>query len=218
MGVYRLRRTLAKAHVRVAAVDDGAFTRRQSVAPLVAVAWSSPDQVEGLVLGSVTVDGTDGTPRVEELVRRLPQFEGVRVLLLDGVVVGGFNILDLGRLSRHLHLPVIAVTRSPPDFPKIRAALRKYFRRDAARRWRRLTERPLFPVPTGGRPILAACAGCPRTEAVALLKRVTRSGHWPEPLRLAHLVGHAVGTPDRPFRRRRKRTLKPPAFVRRSGL
>ena len=69
-------------------------SRRQSWAPLVAVVWSAPDQIEGVGVGSVAVDGRDVTTRIAEIVRSAPQFEGVRAVLLDGITVGGFNVVD----------------------------------------------------------------------------------------------------------------------------
>jgi uncharacterized protein len=195
-----LRRALAKTHLRIVAVDDGAFRRRQARAPLVALVWSAPDEIEGVVIGSVEVDGRDATERIAELVRATRQFEGIRCVLLDGITFGGFNVVDLDRLARDLERPVVAVTRDRPDFDLMHAALRKYFPRDAASRWRRLRRHRLFQVPSGERPILAAAVGCTRADAIALLQRATRRGRWPEPLRLAHLVAHAVGVRRRPVR------------------
>ena len=183
-------------------MDDGLFSRRARSAPLVAVVFSSPDQVEAVHLGRVSVDGRDASDRVIALLESSPHLAGLRAVLLDGIAVGGFNVLDLGRISRTLGLAVVSVTRRPPDFERISAALRKYFPRDYRRRWSLVTAYPLFRVPTGGEPILAAAAGCSRAEATALLQRLTVRGFWPEPLRLAHLVAHAVGANSYPPGRR----------------
>jgi endonuclease V-like protein UPF0215 family len=189
-----LRRALGKSHLRVLALDDGAFSRRQRRAPLIAVVWSSPDRIEGIQRSTVTVDGTDATERALALIRAAPQYEGIKVVLVDGVVVGGFNVLDLRRLAHELRRPVVAVTRRPPDDAKIAAAVRKYFPRDARRRLALLRRNRLFRVPTGATPLLAAAVGLGRPAALEVLRRCTVRGHWPEPLRIAHLVGHAFGT------------------------
>jgi uncharacterized protein len=203
-----LRRALAKEHPRIVAVDDGAFTRRRRRAPIVAIVWSAPDEIEGVAIGSVEVDGRDASERLIDLVRSVRQFEGIRAVLLDGITFGGFNVIDLDRVARVLARPVVAVTRAAPEFERIHSALRTYFPRDAAIRWRRVRRHPLFEVPTGGRPIWAAAVGCSAPEAILLLHRVTRRGHWPEPLRIAHLVAHAVGVQRRSRTPRSGRTLK----------
>ncbi len=196
-----MRRSLAKAHPRVVGVDDGAFARDDRSAPIAAVLLSVPDHVERIRVGRVTVDGRDATVRVVRLVRELGPLDGVRALLLDGAVLGGFNVLDLDRLHDRLGLPVVAVTRRAPDFPRIRAALRKWFPNDATRRWKLLTACRLFSVPTRGRPILAAAVGCSQTDAVRLVRRTALRGFWPEPLRLAHLVASAGRPPTRRIKR-----------------
>ena len=174
-------------------VDDGAFSRDDRHAPIVALAMSLPSHVDAVRAGAVRVDGTDGTTRLIELVRDLGPVGGLRAVLIDGAVLGGFNVLDLDRIHHALRLPVVAVTRRPPDFPKIHAALRKWFPRNAERRWSLLRAHRLFPVATGGLPIWAASVGCSRADAAWLIRRSTVQGHWPEPLRLAHLVASAGG-------------------------
>lgn len=210
-----MRRALSKPHLRLVGVDDGAFRRRQRSAPLAAVVWSSPDRVEEVAIGRVEVDGDDATERIVAIVRALPAVDGVRAVLLDGIAVGGFNVVDLHAVARRLGRPAIAVTRRPPDLPRIRAALFRYFP-DAARRWRRLRRAPLLEVPTSGAPIFAAAAGCAPEDAVAVVRRAAVVGLWPEPLRLAHLVAHAAGVaagspPRRRPRRRPRRSLVQPA-------
>ena len=191
--VLALRRALGKEHPRVAGVDDGAFARTDRRAPIAAVVVSLPQHVEAVGVGRVTVDGRDATGRIVRLLRSVAPPEGLRAVLLDGVVVGGFNVVDLEALHRALRVPIVAVTRRAPDFRRIRAALRRWFPRTAAARWALLRQRPLFRVPTAGEPIWAACAGCTPADARWLLRRASVRGFWPEPVRLAHLVATAAG-------------------------
>ncbi|MGI0132084.1 MAG: DUF99 family protein [Thermoplasmata archaeon] len=177
------------------AVDDGAFRRRQRWAPVIGVVFSTPDRIEGVLRARVRVDGTDATDRISDMLTRAPHLEGVRAILVDGVCFGGFNVLDLDRLAVRTGRPVIALTRRTPDFRRIRAALRQWFPRDHAARYRRLSAHRLFRVRTPVTPIWAAVAGCPRRDAAVLVARTTTVGSWPEPLRVAHLIGHAWGSP-----------------------
>jgi uncharacterized protein len=188
-----LRPALNKPHLRLAAVDDGPFTRRQRYAPLVAVVVSLPSSVEAIAVDRVRIDGTDATERILAVLRGLPQLPGIRTLLLDGIAVGGFNVLDLARLHRELGIPIISVTRRAPDFGAIEAALRAYFPRDARRRYALIRAFPLRRVTTGGVPIWAASVGLSAVEAATVIHRAALQGYWPEPLRLAHLVARALG-------------------------
>jgi len=183
-------------------VDDGAFARDDRYAPIAAVVVSLPEQLEAVRVGRVRVDGTDGTARVIALLRSLGSLEGIRAVLLDGAVVGGFNVLDLDAIARATRVPVVAVTRRPPDFGKIARALHRWFPRTAARRLRLLRRHRLGRVPTAGEPILAAASGCTAADAAWLVRRATIRGYWPEPLRLAHLVASA--SPPKVGRRPRR--------------
>ena len=196
-GVLALRRALGKSHPRIAGVDDGAFAREDRFAPIAAVIVSAPEHLEAARLGRVRVDGTDGTRRVLALLRSLGPLEGIRALLLDGAVVGGFNVLDLDALHRATGVPVVAVTRRPPNFSRIARALRKWFPRSADQRLALLRRHRLTRVPTGGEPILAAAAGCTASDAAWLVRRTTVRGYWPEPLRLAHLLASSQGPKPR---------------------
>ena len=197
MRALGLGRGLTKPHPRVAAVDDGAFNRRHRWAPVALVVMSAPALIEAVALSRVRVDGTDATDVVTQLVRTCPASQGAHVVLVDGITMGGFNVLDLGRLARGVSLPVIALTRRPPDLERVRSALQKYFPRDFRLRWRNIRKYPLFRVPTTGDPLWAAAVGCTPEEAAALIRRTALRGFWPEPLRLAHLVASAGAAPSR---------------------
>jgi hypothetical protein len=194
------------------AFDDGPFARGDRFAPLAGVVYTTPGQVERLAIGRVRVDGLDATQALLRLWNVGDFAEGPRAILLDGVSVGGFNVLDLVGLHERTGRPVISITRRPPRYPEIRSALRKYFPRSFRRRWAWVRARPLFRVTLSGAPRYVAVVGCRRAEALALLERSTLRGAWPEPLRLARLLAHALPRPPPPSEARpgRKRP-RPPA-------
>jgi uncharacterized protein len=187
----------------------------------VGVVFSTPNYVEGILRTSVTIDGTDATDRILMLLGDSPFLDGVRAVLLDGIAVGGFNLIDLDRLHERLGRPIVTVTRHAPDFPAIHAALRKYFPRDASARWRLVRAHPLFRVPTAeGNPLHVSAVGCSRREAVAIVRRTTVRGNLPEPLRLARLVARTLGASSlgTPPSRSPSRTIKRPPGHARTGL
>jgi endonuclease V-like protein UPF0215 family len=186
-----LARALGKRHLRVAAFDDGPFRRRARWAPLAGVVFVEPDQIDRLRLGRVRVDGDDATEAILGIWNSPGFAPGPRAILLDGIAVGGFNVIDMERLARRTGRPVVSLTRRPPELASIRRALRKYFPRSFRRRWARIRARPLFRVATPAGPRYAACAGCRPEDARALLARLIVRGGVPEPLRVARLLAHA---------------------------
>lgn len=196
-GTKQFTRALAKPHLRVIGLDDGPFLRSARRAGLVGVIFSAPNYVEGILRTSVAIDGTDATDRILTLLGRSPFLDGVRAVLLDGIAVGGFNLVDLDRLYEKLQRPIVTVTRRAPDFSAIHAALRKYFPRDAPARWRLVRAHPLFRLATPeGNPLRVSAVGCTRAEASVIVRRTTVRGNIPEPLRLARLIARALVRSD----------------------
>ena len=172
-------------------IDDGPFRRDGVRAPIAAVLLSLPRRIEAVERSFVTVDGTDATDRILRLVRRTASVGDLRALLLDGPLVGGFNVVDLDRLTEELRLPVVTVSRHRPDLRRIREVLDRYFPRDGAERWRLLRRHPPRPWGRGPGPLWGTVLGAGRREAARLLDRAAVDGRWPEPLRLAHMVARA---------------------------
>jgi endonuclease V-like protein UPF0215 family len=189
-----LGRALTKAHPRVVGVDDGPFRRGRRRASVAFVVCSLPDRVDGVFATDVAVDGADATRRIARAIQRSGHWEGIRAVLLDGITVAGFNVIDLEALARTLRRPVVSVTRRPPDLAAVDSALRTYFPRDRGRRSRLVHARPLFRVPVRGGWLMVAVAGATRLDAAALVRRSIRDGRWPEPLRLARLVAKVLPT------------------------
>ncbi len=177
-----------KPHPRVFAFDDAPFRFGQAETALVGAVVSLPGYLEGLVKGSVTVDGDEATETLARLVSTSRFRPASQAILLGGISLGGFNVVDLAALNRRTGLPVVTVTRRPPDFAAMSRALERHAGNRAEERERRWKEFPLFPFRSGPKPLWVACAGLDREEAGALLRKSLVRGSYPEPLRLAHRI------------------------------
>jgi uncharacterized protein len=169
--------------------DDGPFPAgHRGDVGLVGVVCART-RLDGVLVGRIRRDGANATRRMVELVTE-SQFAGhVRAVLLQGIAVGGFNVVDVHGLSRALDVPVLVVARRAPDMPAVRQALARV--RGAGTKWA-LIERagPMEPL----RGLHVQRVGLSREEAAALLEATTLHGHLPEPLRLAHLIAGALTT------------------------
>ncbi len=145
-------------------------------------------RLEGVLVGRVRRDGANATDVLARMVTR-SRFRQLQLILLQGIAVAGFNVVDVEGLRRRTGLPVLAVCRRPPRFPRIRSALLARVR-GGARKWG-LIER-LGPVERLGGVYAQRC-GLEAKEAEALIRRLAVNGHIPEPLRAAHLRAGALG-------------------------
>jgi uncharacterized protein len=181
---------MARLLTNVIGFDDAPFAQahRGDVA-LVGVVCSRT-RLDGVLRGKVRRDGANATARMAELVST-SRFAGhLQAVLLQGIAVAGFNVVDLAGLSRALDLPVLAIARRLPNLEAIRSALLRTGP-GWERKWR-LIERagPMEAI----RGVFVQRAGMDRHTAEQLLAATTLHGKLPEPLRLAHLIAGGLGT------------------------
>ncbi len=179
-----------KPKSRFLGIDDGPFRFGDPEVPLVGVAVQAPAYIEGILMDHATVDGHDATERIARMITRSRYREGLRMVFLNGVAVGGFNVIDLDALHRELRVPVVTVTRRTPDLDSIRLALQRKFD-DWEARWARMRAHRIEVVPTRHSPVRVSYVGATRDEVSEALALTTIRGAIPEPLRVAHLVAAA---------------------------
>jgi endonuclease V-like protein UPF0215 family len=114
----------------------------------------------------------------------------IRIVMLDGISLGGFNVIDMDDLSETTGKPVISVTRNPPDNEKVRKALIKNFD-DWERRVEIIEKNPLVKVETDYKPVYIRFSGIDESEAKRVVKSSIVRGCIPEPIRLAHVIASA---------------------------
>ncbi len=180
-----------KPKSRFLGIDDGPFRFGDEVVPLVGVAVQAPAYIEGVLVGRAHVDGRDATERILGMVRKSRYREGLRMMFLNGIAVGGFNVIDLDALHDELGVPVVTVTRRAPDLDAIRGALRRKFE-DWEDRWALIQDRTVEEVTTRHTPLHVTYVGATRSEVIEALALTTVRGALPEPLRVAHLVAAAT--------------------------
>jgi len=105
--------------------------------------------------------------------------------------LAGFNVIDIERVHSSLGIPVLTVTRDPPDFEMIRIALKKHFD-DWERRYELITRLELKKIQTTHKPLHACGVGLEWSDFQTLVRLATVRGAVPEPIRIAHIVSAAM--------------------------
>lgn len=178
-----------KAITNVVGFDDAPFAHAHRGDVRVVGAVCSRTRLDGVLSGRVRRDGVNATDALIGLVGGKFR-EHIRAVLMQGVALAGFNVVDIHRLSAALDVPVVITVRRHPRLAMVKAAL---FDRTpgAARKWKLIEQAgPLEQVGA----LWMQRVGLTRAEAVALLRATTLHGNVPEPLRLAHLIAGGVTT------------------------
>jgi endonuclease V-like protein UPF0215 family len=179
----------------VVGFDDGPFARDHRGDVLLVGAVCARTRLDGVLSTRIRRDGANATEKMIEVVER-SQFVGhLRAIVLQGIAVGGFNVVDVHRLRQAMNLPVLVIARRAPDLARMRRALFEGGPQGrgvpgAARKWA-LLERAGAMEPLGG--LFVQRVGLSRSEAGELLRVTTLHGALPEPIRLAHLIAGGIG-------------------------
>ena len=184
-----------KREIRVLGIDDGVFTPHSNeMVDIVGVVYRGGYWLDGFMHTQVAVDGMDATRKLAEMITKSPHRQQLRVVMLNGVTMAGFNIVDIAELHQRTKLPVIAVTRDKPNFQQIKRALQHL--PEAEKRWKTIKNAgKMLKVKTheGEEPIYAHVVGLSEETAKRMLKTTSTRSNVPEPLRVAHIIASGLG-------------------------
>jgi endonuclease V-like protein UPF0215 family len=183
-----------KPEIRVVGIDDGIFVpHSKGFAPVIGVVFRGGYWLDGVMSTKVEVDGLDATEKIGSMVKSSPHYKQLRVIMLDGITFGGFNVVDIKELNSETGLPVIAVTRDKPNLKDIRRALHNLS--SPEKRWKIvLNAGNILEVNTRGKnkSVYVEICGILEEDAQRILKLTSTRSSVPEALRVAHLVASGM--------------------------
>ncbi len=176
-------------------IDDGVFKpHSKDMVDVVGVVFRGGYWLDGFMHTKVQVDGMDATERLAEMITHSPHYPQLRVIMLNGVTLAGFNIVDIKELYEKVKRPTIAVTRDKPNFKDIKKALQNL--PETEKRWKAIDRAgKMIRVRTRERqdPIYVHVAGIPEETAERILKSTSTRSNIPEALRVAHIIASGLG-------------------------
>jgi len=183
-----------KPEIRVLGIDDAPFTPHSNeMVDIVGVVFRGGHFLDGFMRTKVQVDGTDATEKIAEMITQSPHHRQLRIVMLNGVTMAGFNVVDIKDLHELVKLPIIAVTREKPDFENIKKALQHM--PGAEKRWKSIVRAGrMFVVRTrqGETPIYVHVAGAAEETAKRILRITSTRSNVPEALRVAHIIASGL--------------------------
>lgn len=175
--------------IRVIGFDDAPFVRHSNKPVAVAGVVCSQTRFEGMLWGQVRVDGWDSTDNLAQMLLNSKFYPQLHLVLLDGITMGGLNLINLSCLAQKLQLPCVAVMRKIPKLEKMKAAIYRLPH----------PEKRLLLLAKAGKihvypPFYFQVCGLSDSLTHRILHSLTDKGNVPEALRLAHLITSAVIT------------------------
>ncbi len=177
-----------KRYSNVAGFDDAPFERDHEGGVKIVGTVYAGLRFDGVLIGEVEKDGFNASAEIARLVEG-SRFAGhIQLIMLQGIALAGFNVVDVFDLYERLGLPVLVVSRREPDMDKIKRALNEHINQ-GEKKWsviQRLREmEPLNRV-------FVQRVGLSRDQAESLFEQFAVHGNIPEPLRTAHMIAGAI--------------------------
>jgi endonuclease V-like protein UPF0215 family len=183
-----------KSEIRTIGIDDGCFIpKTKGTVDIVGVVYRGANWFEGFIHSKVTIDGLDAIEKIISMIKNSPFYRELRVIFLDGITFGGFNVVDINKLYYLIDLPVISITREEPDLKSIEAAL--YNLPDFEVRWQSIMNSGKLievKIPNNENSIYIQTAGILEEDAKNIIKKMSTKSNVPEPLRVAHIIASGL--------------------------
>ena len=181
---------LEKKGIRGLAIAES-FSQESKKSVLSGIVMSTDLIIDGFVMGHSTVGGDDATDAILEMYKRLDRPD-VSFLLISGIVISLYNIIDLKRISEDTGLPVIGVTYEESE--GIEDAIKHHFPNSYESKlteYSNLDSREKITLHTS-HDLYVRKEGCTVLEAKQLLDKITLQGSVPEPLRISQLLANTL--------------------------
>ena len=113
-----------KKEIRLIGIDDSPFTKHQGgQIPVIGAVHRGGSFLEAVLSTTIEIDGDDATEKIAEMITKSRHHKQIRVILLNGIAVGGFNVVDIKHLANATKKPVIIIVRQKPNINKISKAI-----------------------------------------------------------------------------------------------
>lgn len=178
-----------KGNVRVVGFDDAPHKRHVDKVIHVNGIITNQAIFEGMISGVVAADGLNAAFVLADMVLNSKFDDQVHAILIDGITFA-FNTVDLPALYRMTHIPVIAVMRHEPNLERIFKVIDKYCEDTEAYKKVYKNAGTIFKHDK----FFYQCYGLSESQAHYILDQSTVTGHVPESLRIAHLIGSSIKT------------------------
>lgn len=178
---------MVKKEIRVIGIDDSPFNKfKDKKILVVGVVMRGGSWIDGILSTKVDVDGDDSTKKIAEMINKCKFKPQLQCIFLDGIAVGGFNIIDVQELNKKTKLPVMVIIRRHPDIEKIKKTLTKIKKQQKIK----LIEKAGEVIKLDN--IFVQLTGIDLEKARKILKIVCTRSLIPEPIRLAHLIASGI--------------------------
>ncbi len=179
---------LEKKGIRALAVAES-FKKTDKQSILVGVIMRSDLVIDGIIFDKTTVRGDDATDTIIRLYDNL-QRDDINLIMLDGLIISMYNIIDIDIVYKEIKKPIIAITFEESE--GLDEHTKREFRdhNKKLEAYRKLGERSKLLLNTGYI-IYVRSKGIDLEDSRRVINKFLLQGAIPEPIRVAKLIARA---------------------------
>lgn len=146
--------------------------------------------IDGVAFGSATISGDDATDVILRMYESLER-EDVTCIMIGGLVISMYNIVDGERIFAITRVPVIAVTYEESEGleQNIKGRYRNW--EEKVKLYRKLGAREKIALRTG-KTLYVRYWGVNQRKTISILDSFTLQGSIPEPVRVARIAARSL--------------------------
>ena len=178
-----------KKEARIIGIDDAPFNKFKDKSTfIVGTVYRGGDALDAVLSTKIRIDGRDATKKISDMINKCKYKPQLRYLILDGIAVGGFNVIDVGELHKKTKLPILVVLRQYPNYEKMFYALKKL------KMEKKISLIEAIRKPEKIDNIYVQRIGLTLAQARKLLAVTCTRSYLPEPIRIAHIIAAGIAT------------------------
>ncbi len=178
-----------KRGIRVLGIAES-FKKTSTCSTLAGIVMRRDLIIDGMVFGNAMIEGNDSTQNILSMYGSLKR-DDINCIMLDGLIISMYNIIDGEELRENTNVPVIAITFK--DSEGLEGTIQHHFSNDfklKLEQYRRLGRRDKILLNTG-KFLFIRYWGMSSKDASTIVNCFTLQGSIPEPIRIAKLAARA---------------------------
>lgn len=180
---------MLKKEIRILGIDDAPFDKfKNEEVLIVGTIFRGGNFLDGILSTKVTIDGDDATEKLVAMINSSKFKSQIRAMILDGIAVGGFNIVDIDDLNKKTGIGIIVVVRKNPNISEMKMALTKINKKEKIKLIENAGDVQKIDS------IYIQFKGLDIEVVREILKLTCTRSHIPEPVRIAHLIASGIVT------------------------
>ncbi len=192
-----MRAKSPKKEIRVVGFDDAPFEKfnNRKDTLIVGVVTRGGLYFEGLLSTKVRVDGFNSTKKIIESIKNSKFYPQIQALMIDGISLGGFNIINVEEFYKKTGIPILIIMRRRPNFKEFFKAMEHTTRPKVRRRMAEKAgdvKKVYVKNSNVDGFVYYQKFGCTNEFAEEVIKITTTRSLVPEPLRIAHLIASGI--------------------------